>query len=901
MADVTKKKRSCAGIIGYINKLIKGDIAKIYGEYKSGHLMTLMCYKDTIEEKLKNVLKLSEEIQDTMDDEEFQEDFEKYTDIEVSGRRDLSTLANFIERKHKSLFTLTQSPNPVPVVEKSSGRVKLPRFEIKKFNGDPTRWKSFIESFDAAVHANEALTDIEKMNFLVNYVEDEAENVIKGLMLSNDNYSVAKTMLEERYGDPQRLITAHMGKLLNLDVISDITDIKGLRCLYDEVETQVRSLEGLKLDSQDVKNIFGVETFEPMRDDLDVYERFQNTTIFVNGRYQVELPFQDRDDILGDNYKISRARLRSLYQNEFKNNLQLLNDYDEIIQDQNNASIIGHADSLKGGNIGEVFYMPHKPVIREDKSSTKVRMVFDGSLCAKKSEKMSLNDHLFSGPSLATPLLDVIIRFRAFFFIIIADIERAFLQIELAPKHRDFVRFLWFKSIESIDAENFENNEIREYRVCRVMFGLKPSPFLLVATLIKHIMSYAVENPKSVKKLLESFHVDDLNSGNQTVGEAFNFYVWSKLILSEAHFNLRKFKSNSSELENRVYEKYPEDKLFTEDKKVLGLTWDKKSDQIIFDFTEIRAKLIDHPTKRQLLRSIASIYDPPNLINPVIVKMKNLFQDVCAAKIQWDSLLHSEFIIRWKKILSEFEEVEEICIPRKYCSKNENFSTVELHAFSDASQRNYATAIYLRVEYASGVIESSLVNSKSRVLTKGGKFTIPRAELLGALLMAEQSRVIHEALKSVYNINDIHYWIDSAIVYSWILNVEKKYDAYITRRVEKIRSIITPWNQLRLVPSKLNPADIGTRGMAPKELLNNREFWFCGPEFLKLRKDSWPNFEVGEKFIDSYEKNVENPSSVLIVKSADGCNKLINPNESVGEGDKIKEIDIANIIDIKKI
>ena len=140
------------------------------------------------------------------------------------------------------------------------------------------------------------------------------------------------------------------------------------------------------------------------------------------------------------------------------------------------------------------------------------------------------------------------------------------MQIELAPKHRDFGCFLWLKSIENFDAENFENNEIREFRVCRVSFVLKPSPFLLVATLIKLIMSYAVENPKSVKKMLESFHADDLN-------------------------------------------------------------------QIIFDFTEIRAKLIDHPTRRQLLQSIASIYDPPNLINPVIVKMKKLSQDVCAAKI----------------------------------------------------------------------------------------------------------------------------------------------------------------------------------------------------------------------------------------------------------------------------
>ena len=52
-----------------------------------------------------------------MDDEEFQEDFEKYTGIEVSVRRELST--NFIESKHKSSFTLIPSPTPVPVVEKS--------------------------------------------------------------------------------------------------------------------------------------------------------------------------------------------------------------------------------------------------------------------------------------------------------------------------------------------------------------------------------------------------------------------------------------------------------------------------------------------------------------------------------------------------------------------------------------------------------------------------------------------------------------------------------------------------------------------------------------------------------------------------------------------------------------
>ena len=80
------------------------------------------------------------------------------------------------------------------------------------------------------------------MNFLVNYVEGDAAGVIRGLSLNNENYQVALKMLTDRFGDPQVLISAHMAKLLSLDTIFDISDVRGLRKLYDEVETQVRSL-----------------------------------------------------------------------------------------------------------------------------------------------------------------------------------------------------------------------------------------------------------------------------------------------------------------------------------------------------------------------------------------------------------------------------------------------------------------------------------------------------------------------------------------------------------------------------------------------------------------------------------------------------------------------------------
>ena len=191
-------------------------------------------------------MKLSKEIQQSMDEEgEFQTDFDKYTDVEISIRRDLTYLSNFIEGKQTKKVT---PPPPSPRGVRASSRINLPKFEIKKFGGDPTCWKSFIESFDAAVHSTMELTDIEKMNFLVNHVDGEAGNVIKGLLLSNDNCLVAKNMLEDRFGDPQMLISSHMAKLLSLAVVSDSANVKDLRQLYDEVETQVRSLSTLGLD-----------------------------------------------------------------------------------------------------------------------------------------------------------------------------------------------------------------------------------------------------------------------------------------------------------------------------------------------------------------------------------------------------------------------------------------------------------------------------------------------------------------------------------------------------------------------------------------------------------------------------------------------------------------------------
>ena len=94
----------------------------------------------------------------------------------------------------------------------------------------------------------------------------------------------------------------------------------------------------------------------------------------------------------------------------------------------------------------------------------------------------SLNDCIEKGLTLTTPLYDILMRFRTKNIAFVADIEKAFLNISLHLEHRDYVRFIWFQ-----DINNTENNKLVEsveYRLCRVLFFVTASPFLLQATLL---------------------------------------------------------------------------------------------------------------------------------------------------------------------------------------------------------------------------------------------------------------------------------------------------------------------------------------------------------------------------------------------------------------------------------
>ena len=80
-------------------------------------------------------------------------------------------------------------------------------------------------------------------------------------------------------------------------------------------------------------------------------------------------------------------------------------------------------------------------MVREAAATTKVRVVYDSSAKVTNGVK-SLNDCLHAGPSLTPLLYTVMLRFRMYKIVLLADIRQAFLQIEVDPGDRDALRFL---------------------------------------------------------------------------------------------------------------------------------------------------------------------------------------------------------------------------------------------------------------------------------------------------------------------------------------------------------------------------------------------------------------------------------------------------------------------------
>ena len=571
--------------------------------------------------------------------------------------------------------------------------------------------------------------------------------------------------------------------------------------------------------------------------------------------------------------------------------------------------------------VGKVHYLPHHEVIRVDKDTTKLRIVYDASARSGRNTP-SLNDCLYAGPPLSPLIYDILLRFRVHKVALIGDIEKAFLNVSVHPSDRDYLRFLWIDDITS------GCPKLQVYRYARVAFGVSSSPFLLNATIRHHLTSADVPR-EFAERVLKGLYVDDFVGGDDSDNSVFEMYENLKSSFKNGGFNMRKWVSNSKVLQERIEQseskslqvssrfvkEHPvqeEDETYssslfktvknptTSKLKVLGVGWDREKDLLFLDLTSpLETDDTCLITKRAILGT-SKLYDPLGLLSPVIILLKIIFQSICKTRVGWDNPVDSFIHEQWLNLVQDAKKVGVVQLKRHYFHgrSTADLRSVQLHGFADASEKAYGAVVYLRIETTTGTVFTQLVSSKTRVAPMNGE-TIPRLELLGALVLARLVNTVLAAFYGTLKVDSIHCWLDSQIALWWIWGVSREFKQFIQNRVIEIRRLTKPaqWNYC---PTESNPADICSRGSMPSKLITN-QLWWSGPEFLRGEKEQWPSLKLNSVEVTS------NDSDPRIELKEGNCNKgkkrhssSVLVNIASGEATSEKRLNLDCIIPLER-
>ncbi|XP_075156248.1 uncharacterized protein LOC142229564 [Haematobia irritans] len=525
-------------------------------------------------------------------------------------------------------------------------------------------------------------------------------------------------------------------------------------------------------------------------DDKRCEEIYKRTTIRMpDGRYIVDLPFRLDPPLNATGNSSRYVALCQFLRNEktLSRKPEFKSMYDEVITEY---LTLGHMKRIEAPSkeMKEYYYLPHHGIFKPERSTTKLRVVFNAS-CPSFGGK-SLNDYLMVRPVLQKDIVTLLLNWRLYKFL------------------------------------------------NTVTFGVNCAPYLALRTLLQLADDESRRFPIGSKILKECMYVDDALVGSHSIAEAITAREQLVQILESGGFEIRKWTSNCKTiLENLPREHLLNSEFLDFDEKsvakTLGITWDAVSDSFYF----VSEKLEEKPffTKREVLSIIARLFDPLGWLAPVVITAKVLMQQLWLDEIEWDDHLKPLTLIKWKTFVKKYKDIDTIRIPRwiKYSPA----CKIELHGFCDSSEMAYAAVLFARVEI-DGKIFSNLLVSKTRVAPIK-KLSLPRLELCGALLLSELIHCILPQLKLPKC--SLFLWSDSTIVLAWLKKPSYTWVTFVANRVAKIHDRVG--NCWRHISTHENPADLATRGMAPLELKENRLWWY-GPEWLQQDSSFWPSNSI---------------------------------------------------------
>ncbi|GFX93169.1 integrase catalytic domain-containing protein [Trichonephila clavipes] len=327
------------------------------------------------------------------------------------------------------------------------------------------------------------------------------------------------------------------------------------------------------------------------------------------------------------------------------------------------------------------YYIPHHGVLRPEKLTTKLRIVFNGSSPTTKG--ISLNYILFKG-EVKEDVFETISRFRRHKFAFTTDIQKMYRQILINPDQQDLLMYrqilinpdqqdllmyrqilinpdqqdllMYRQILINRDQQDLQriiwkhglDAEILTYRLKTVTYGLSNAPFLAIKTLQQLANDEKSRFPLASETLSYDTYMNDIVSGAPDLETAQQLQSQLKDALQSCGMNLHKWSSNSPELLNSSLSSDVEHSFSIDidlSVKTLGISWKPFEDCFVFKVS-VSAKHIY--TKREVLSVIAKLYNPLGFLGPVIAKAKVFLQQLWQCKLDWDDVLPNSIANEWR-------------------------------------------------------------------------------------------------------------------------------------------------------------------------------------------------------------------------------------------------------------
>ena len=512
------------------------------------------------------------------------------------------------------------------------------------------------------------------------------------------------------------------------------------------------------------------------------------------------------EHLLSSNYGLARSILLS--QKKRLSESKIL-EYDKVIKEQLHSGVIEPVDNRQ--SIG-TSYIAHSAVFRENANSTKCRVVFLSNLSSGR-DSLSHNQISMPGANLNHKLQIALLLLRFDANLVTFDLRKAFLQLLIKREDTDKLHFLWFKNPAAGDFS------IVTYRICRVPFGMRYSPFLLMISLYYILINCAKNDDKNMKDikmaLYDLAYVDNLAYTANDAKNLIDAINVASSTFSKFKFELQQFSSNVAEV--REHAKKFCNEPYENNVKLLGMMWNVDNDKIANESLHLN---INANTKRTILSSLQRNFDPFGLNLPLLNRAKLFVHGLqCDKTLEWDTRLSTDKLKVWHNICKQVNKGSSLELPRSLGSRNSNYNML---IFCDASKEYISCVIHLQ---EIGVNESNIVLARNSVTTKNLSCkSIPILELAALEFGVHTAVDLYQSLNNAVRpiiISNLNVYSDSLVALSWLKSravefgkIDRK-NVFINNKINKIiESCKVKSMNFSHINGKNNPADSASRCMS---------------------------------------------------------------------------------------